>query len=466
MDAIQAGVSGAAGAPLTVEELTSAVELLNGLIPAEEMADYSLAESPGTVYSTLVTLWMLTLQRLGGGQSMVAVVKEILSGSRHWLPDHKRVREGTLSENSGAYSRARSRLPLAVARDFAERVSRSLIEQSPSWFGSRRAFLLDGTTITLSPTSSLRAAYPPATNQHGETVWPVLMLMVAHELQSGCALVPELGAMYGDENTSEARLAAAMAGRIPRGSLVLADANFGIFRVAWAMVGAGHDVLFRLTKSRFQALRRSAVEIDRTETSRHHKLTWTPSVKDRQTHPDLPADATLEVDLHETTLDNGEPLYLVTTLRVPTAVTVESYSYRYDVEHDLRDLKVTLGIETLRARTDAMVQKELLCSIVAYNLVMQLRREAAQRVQVPPRRLSFTGVWTTMQIYLLHQPPCSAATWLVRYEQALRSASRAKLPNRPGRSHPRKALPRRQKSTKFMTKPTINPDVGPKEKPK
>ncbi len=58
------------------------------------------------------------------------------------------------------------------------------------------------------------------------------MLMVAHELQSGCALPPEIGAMYGENNTSEAKQAREIAKRIPRGSIVLADSGFGIFSVA------------------------------------------------------------------------------------------------------------------------------------------------------------------------------------------------------------------------------------------
>jgi len=34
-----------------------------------------------------------------------------------------------------------------------------------------------------------------------------MLMLVAHELQSGAALPPEVGAMYGDGNTSEAKLA-------------------------------------------------------------------------------------------------------------------------------------------------------------------------------------------------------------------------------------------------------------------
>jgi hypothetical protein len=327
--------------------------------------------------------------------------------------------------------------------------------------------VIDGTTITLAPTDPLVIAYPPATNQHGQTVWPVLMLMVAHELQSGCALIPELGAMYGPNRTSEAEQAAALARRIPKGSIVLADAGLGIFSVAHALDRAGHEFLMRLSKSRFQALARRAQVLAQTPTSGHWRLTWTPSLKDRNTNPDLPADAALEVFLHAVQLPDGQWLYLVTTLPLSSADAAAWYSRRYDVEHDIRDLKVTLGVEKIRAQSVAMVHKELWCSVVAYNLVLQLRREAAQVAGVEPRQLSFTGVWTTMRVRLLQQPPCPWQEWQERYEQAVRQAALYKLPNRPGRSYPRRAHPRRPKSTKFMhqsTKKSQSPTIP--EKPK
>ena len=126
-----------------------------------------------------------------------------------------------------------------------------------------------------------------------------------------------------------------------------------------------------------------------------------------------------------------------------------------------------LLLENLRAKSDEMVQKELLCSVVAYNLVVQLRREAAKLAKVEPRRPSFTGVWTTMQTYLLQQPPCLASVRIERYDRALRSAAHAKLPLRSGRSYPRQAHPCRPKSTKFMKQKSKTKDEKvPKEIPK
>jgi hypothetical protein len=389
---------------LSESELTSAIEMLRSSIPDEEL-ELLAPTGPATVYTTTLTLWMLILQRLGKGTSLNTVVKDVLSNSRQLLPDNRRVRENTLSEKSGAYSDARKRLPLDVVEYFAKRVCDSFIQQTPSWFDDLRAFIIDGTTMTLSPTSELREAFPPAINQSGETVWPVMLMLVAHELQSGAALPPELGAMYGDGNTSEAKLAA-------------------------------------------------------------NPLKWIPSAKDRKTNPDLRDDAFVEVFLHEVELDNGETLFLVTTLGISAEQAAEFYSRRYDVEHDIRDIKVSMSLETLRCRSEVMVKKELLTSVVAYNLVVQFRRQAAEVAKLPPRRLSFKGVWDTFRSFLLNQPPCSTPEWQDRYANALRIASRDKLPNRPGRTFPRKAHPRRPKSTKSMKSQTQNNEPNIVQKPK
>jgi len=442
---------------LTDQEFTSAVELLRQLLPDDELNGLQ-PSGPAAIYTTIVTLWMMVMQRLGGGKSLCGVVKEVIAYNRDLLPDNKRIREGTLSENSAAFSQARTRLRKDTVEFFANRVCDSLIASSPLWIEGHRAFILDGTTSTLAPTDELRAVFPPAPNQHGESVWPVMLLVVAHELHTSCTLPPEIGAMYGENNTSEAQLARRLIARLPPKSLVLADSGFGIFSVAYDAVQADHAVLFRLTKARFKSMRRRAERIEEWEGHATYRLHWTPSEKDRKTNPQLPADASVEVLLHEVPLPS-DTLYLVTTLTVSAEQAGACYARRYDVEHDIRDVKVTLNTERIAAHSEAMVRKELLTSIVAYNLVVQFRRQAAQVANLPPRRLSFTGVWNTFESFLLRQPPCGPAEWLERYRRALEIAARDKLPNRPGRSYPRKAHPRRPKSTKFMRQSPAPPPI-------
>ena len=434
-------------------DLTSAMKLFSTLMEGFEYKDSLDPDARPTqkmIYTNGVTLWMLILQRLGGGQSLDKVVTALVSQGSELLPDNKRVRENTLSENTSAYSKARSRLPLDFIHKFSERVCDYLGRNSPPILKGRRVFLLDGTTITLPPTPVLKKAFPPAINQHGESVWPIAQLMVAVEMQSGCALLPQVDPMYGPNNASEATQAQRIVKLLPEKSIVLADSGFGIFSVAYHTTEAGHDVMFRLTHSRFKALRRQAELIEEGQTHKSFHLIWKPSSKDSNANPDLPSDASIEVLLHEIQITPKETLYLVSTLEVDALTSANVYRSRYNIEFDIRDVKVTLDTENIRAKSLEMFYKELYTSFVAYNLITQFRRQAAKIARVEPRRLSFKRSWTTMQYRLLLQGPCSFDEWLDRYDEALYRCSLKKHPIRKKeRSYARKAHPRRPKSTKF-----------------
>ncbi len=141
------------------DELASALNLLSSLIKApeqQELLDPGLRETSKMVYTNGVTLWMLTLQRLGGGTSLSEVVSEVLTHGSELFPDNKRVRENTLSENSAAYAQARKRLPLETIHEFSNRVCDYLSQNSEPVIDGRLVFILDGTTITLPPTPALQ----------------------------------------------------------------------------------------------------------------------------------------------------------------------------------------------------------------------------------------------------------------------------------------------------------------------
>ena len=436
------------------EHFAAASELLKHVIQSPEISaqfDPQMRTNTRMVYTKGVTLWMLILQRLGNGLSLEDTVSHVISHDRDLLPENKRVRDGTLSENSSGYYQAKKNLSLESIHEFSSAVCDYLGRTSEPVFGSQRVFIIDGTTITLEPTPQLKRAFPPAPNQHGESVWPVAMLMVANEMQSGCALLPQIDPMYGPQRSSEAEQARRIARRLPANSVVMADAGFGIFSVGYHSTQAGHDILFRLTKSRFQALRKQGRLLDEGRFHKSYSLTWRPSDKDRKSNPDLPGDAAIEVAVHQVELDNGTYLYVVTTLEIDATSAVELYSRRYDVEFDIRDLKVTMDAENILAQSVEMVKKELFTSVVAYNLIAQFRRQAARLARVKPRRLSFKGVWLSFRDHLLLKEPETLSEWQDLYAGALISAGNRKLPNRSEpRSYPRRAHPRRPKSTKFM----------------
>ena len=403
------------------------------------------------VYTQAPTLLLLILQRLGGGLTLEAVVKELHTHHFYILPRNRRVEKNTLSQNNSAYNKARQLLPLEKVKAFSNAICNHLAAAStPVWEG-RRVMILDGTTITLPPTDALKQAFPPASNQHGESVWPVAMLMVASEMSTSCVMVPEIDAMYGPNNSSEAAQAKRMIDRLPEDSLILGDSGFGIFQLAFHCADREREFVFRLSGQRFKSLKKQARLVEQLPGFATWHLLWKPSVKDRQNNPHLPKEAEVEVFVHEVELEGKKNLFLVSNVAADAESLGELYLRRYDIEFDIRDLKVTMDTENIRARKLDTVLKELMGSVIAYNLVAQLRRQAAESVSIQPRRLSFSGVWVTFRYHLLQAPPQSFEQWQVTFAEALKSAADRKLPNRSrARSFPRIAHPRRQKSTKFQ----------------
>lgn len=407
---------------------------------------------PSAVYTPYIVVWLLVYQRLHADASLNDAVTELLTHfPRHALPDCKRVRDDQLSANTGAYSRARSRLPYDVAASASDRVAQLLLEANPPAWNGRTVFLMDGTTLQLTHTAELCQQFPPAQNQSGTSHWPILHVVVAHELATGLAVRPEFGPMYGPEATSELALALRIVPRLPADAVVLADRNFGVFALAYAAQSSGRNAVVRLTQARFRMLAKKATAVGEGRWS----LVWKPSRWDRKSHPQLPADAQVRGWLVAVVVNPELTLWLVTTVDEPVAELAALYRRRLDVETDIRDLKQALSMDRLSGQSSPMVQKELVLGVLSYNLVNQVRRLAATQAGVAPRRLSFAGTWSLVRGLLdAVSGGLAEDQWPARFGQLLRWAGQRKLPKRPTlRSYPRAILPR---STPFPTRKTNN----------
>ncbi len=203
------------------------------------------------------------------------------------------------------------------------------------------------------------------------------MLLVAHELQTGCALVPQIDPMYGPDKLQRSHAGCSSARPVACGSIVMGDSGFGIFQVAYSCQVNQKNFVFRLTSQRFKMLVKQATLVeqeDDQEGCQTYYLNWQPSARDRQANPHIPEGSAVEVYLHKLALDNGESLFLVSDIEVDGLSIGGLYERRYDVEFDIRDIKVTMDTERTRAKSVDTVMKELLSSIIAFNLVTQFRR--------------------------------------------------------------------------------------------
>jgi hypothetical protein len=430
------------------DDFNAAFEMLRAWTDIED-ADEIQPLGNAAVYKTSIVLSLMLFQRLNPSSTLVSAVEHFFANAPKGEKANKRLREGTLSARSSAYSDARKRLSVEVVDWLQNRLSSSIIAATPASFNNQRVFLIDGTTLTAFPNPALQAAFPPAFNQHGEGVWPVVYMVVAHELSSGAALPPEIGAMYGAEAIAETKLAEPIIKRLPAKSIVMADAGFGIYSVANAANESGHNFVFRLTAVRFNSHVKKATLTDSTPTSGTYQYLWKPSARERVTNPNIPASSCIEVTLHELKIGD-EWLYLITDLNASPQAFRDLYFQRNHVEVDIRNIKVVLDTESIGCKSVAMFRKELGMAMVAYNLTTQLRRQAAEKAKCTPRELSFTGVWTVYQHQLQFKTLTSLEEFKAQYEIALSRAAQHKLPNRPGRTFPREAYPRRPKTTHFQ----------------
>jgi len=116
-----------------------------------------------------------------------------------WPNPCKRLRTGpgAMSSFTGAYNTARQNLPLRTVEQFSEHAFAQLTACTDGSLPviGRRAFIFDGTTVRTPHTEGLKLLYPPTPNQEGESHWPLIKMLVAHDLVTGLGMRPEWGAV-------------------------------------------------------------------------------------------------------------------------------------------------------------------------------------------------------------------------------------------------------------------------------
>lgn len=397
------------------------------------------------IYAPRLVMWMMMIQRLEPRGTLANSVAQLVEGRFDpLLSVCKRVREKKIGLSTGGYCQARQRLPkLLVSRtmdELIERLRGRLLESQPEL--SQRLYLLDGSSLQLEHERELVEAYPPVSNQHGKSHWPVLKIVVLHDLETGLAERPYWGPMNGRKAVSEQALAERAMEHIPAGSVIVGDRNFGIFATAYSAQQAGHKCIVRLTAVRAKSLMGAPIAHEGDCAVRWRASRWDGRKKGQPRPRPWPADASVEGRLIAWRVGRGKQkqwLYLFTTTSFSAEEVVSLYGRRWRIETDLRSLKQTVRLSRISAHSADMLEKELWVAVMAYNLVRAIMFQAAQRAQLEPRQLSFTYA---CNIVLDGYPEVLAARTRQQQEQKLDRmidlVARCRLPNRTKRrSYPR-----------------------------
>ena len=342
-----------------------------------------------------------------------------------------------ISGDPSAYSHARQRLPLAVIEQLTHRHAQTLRRRATAvrrWCG-RRVVVADGTTVSMPDTAALQEAFPQPAGQRPGCGFPMARVVVLFCWSSGVVIDLVADALRWQELPLFRRLRH----RLNAGDVVLGDRAYCSYFDLATLRNRGVDAVFRLHISRPTDLRRGQ------RLGKHdRRLTWTrPTRRPPSVTPEewTRVPRALAVRLVRVAVvargRRTKLIHLVTTLYDPQTYSrsalAELYADRWHAELNLRCLKTTLGMDILRCKSPAMVQKELMVYMLAYNLVRALMWQAAERTVQDPLRLSFAGAAQRLTAWLLSSPPRRRG----HLEWLLLDLAKDLLPKRPGRQEPR-----------------------------
>lgn len=406
----------------------------------------SLEERPKSrerVFSDVRTFWMFLAQIIWGNLACDAIIQKAIS----WLESETKKE---ISPNTSGYTQARQRLPSSMIRQASEQIRDKL--PPGKLFHGHAVKQVDGSGATMADTDANRQEYPYRTGGKSYNAFPAMNLLLILDWLTGTIIDWAVGSV----EVSERALFITTWPNLSPSDLVIGDRGFcGYGQFWWVQHNCSSFFLTRLHGARKH--RRIIKDLGPDD----HLVEWTKSTRTpRWLTAEEWAAVPEKLIVREISADISKhgfrvrQLTIVTTLldeTIPADELLDLYRDRWNIEVNLRHLKITLGVDILRGKTPDMIAKELSMLLLAYNLIRTIMCEAAEQHNVPLERISFKATITAIETWgpLLakaHTPAEREALLLQFY----RVVAYPRCRNRRGRSEPR-AVKRRPKNFQLLT---------------
>lgn len=407
------------------------------LLTSPELFDTLEASLPvhrERLFAPTETLSMFMAQAMKPDRSCQGIVDDVaVKRLLHGLP--------LCSTKTGAYCKARQRLPLEMVSAMATTAGHLITEKVPhSWrWRGRSVRLVDGTTVTLPDTPANQARYPQQSGQKPGLGFPICRIVGITCLASGALLNAVMGNFKG-KGSSEQTLLRTLLDTLETGDLLLGDAFYATYFLLTELCLHGVDAVFEQ-----HGARKRSTDFRRGKSlgSRDHLITLSkPTIRPDWMTIEQYESAPDTLTVRE--LEAGGKV-LVTTLLCPKTtpkIALKAlYKRRWHVELDIRNIKTTLGMETLSCKTPQMGEKEMWVYLLAYNLIRMIMLQSALLADVLPRALSFKH---TLQLWLATGDTLRHPNDDDNVAEFLALVAEQTIGNRPGRIEPR-AIKRRPK---------------------
>ncbi|MCG8377927.1 MAG: IS4 family transposase, partial [Proteobacteria bacterium] len=212
-------------------------------------------------------------------------------------------------------------------------------------------------------------------------------------LQSGGLLSYRSGSL----RSHELPLLRAQLDSFEAGDILLGDKGFCSYYDLWQLQQRGVDAVITLARRKPRDAASALAVLGQDDLLiEWPKPVWSKatsySKKDWEALPEKLRLRQIKVTVEEPGF-RVQSFYIVTSLLDPEAYSAADlaalYRQRWQVELFLRDIKTTMGMDILRCRRPAMVHKEILMHLIAYNAIRLLMFDAANKARQAPCRISF-----------------------------------------------------------------------------
>lgn len=389
------------------------------------------------------TLAMFITQALSSDRSCQNIVNQLAV---------QRVANGlpSSSTHTGAYCRARQRLPLEMVSELAIHLGQSMDDLAPSqWrWRNRKIRIVDGTSVTMPDTVDNQSAYPQQKGQACGLGFPICRVVGITCLSSGALLNAAIGRFNG-KGSDERALLRSIEDTFEKDDVILGDSFYSTYFFIAQMQAKEIDLVMEQNGSRkktadFRCGKKLGVRDHLRE------------LKKPQVKPDWMSDEDYSVAPESILIREVKVAgkILVTTMIDNKRVTKDDlkslYRSRWNVELDIRHIKDTLGMNILSCKTPEMALKEIWVYILGYNLIRLLMAQSALSTRRQPRTLSFKHCLQLWIYWNARLPVFNDIQLYMLFELM----SQKYVGNRPNRIEPR-AVKRRPKAYSLLMKPRV-----------
>lgn len=412
------------------------------------------------VFTPAITTWAFIAQYVSGARTCVAAVARVMVLL-------VAMRREPCSANTGAYCKARAKLPESFLRRLTYEIGNAVEDEAPDeWrWHNCRVLLVDGFDAQLADTEANQAEYPQPTTQSPGVGFPMMRVVVLLTFASAVLVGASFGPYAGKE-TGETALFRQLFDRLRADDIIVGDRYYCSYFMVALLLQRGGNAAFRLHQ-----LRHYDFNSGRCLGPDDHIVDWVrpqrPDWMDAATYATMPETITVREVRYRPNIPGfrSDEIIVATTLldhrQYSQADIADLFHQRWHAELDIRSIKQTLKLEFIDCKTPAMSRKALWGHLLGYNLIRKVAAQAARQHGLAPRQISFAGAKQTLDAFRWLLIACDEDRRTDICKVVLLAIATHRVGDRPNRVEPRRVkrvkdkypalrIPRQQARTRLL----------------